>query len=203
MAGGDTCAKPHLFTVSLCNVVLFFHQDSCTSSLPLPALPGVTPSSEDHPGRVLALCTCHTMQRYPWHPLPLLLADKSCPLDWQEKVFCFSFYFFFFEMWPSKPGVWVSFYYEFFQTKWVQFKPLYLQVIIHQVWCSSACFISGLNGHGTQLFQWWACDILNRQVARAVHGITNGREISQAFLWFFRCTDTRRCLMVKLKSYTS
>lgn len=59
ITGGDTCAKPHLFTVSNCNVVLFFHQDSCTSSLPLPVLPGVTLSSEDHPGKLLD-CACVT-----------------------------------------------------------------------------------------------------------------------------------------------
>ncbi|KFW07956.1 MyoD family inhibitor domain-containing protein [Eurypyga helias] len=40
--------------VSLYNVVLFFHQDSCTRSLPLLVLPGVTPRSEDHPDKVLA-----------------------------------------------------------------------------------------------------------------------------------------------------
>ncbi|KFQ71716.1 MyoD family inhibitor domain-containing protein, partial [Phaethon lepturus] len=32
------------------------HQGSCTSSLPLAALPGVTPSGEDHPGKLLAPC---------------------------------------------------------------------------------------------------------------------------------------------------
>ncbi|NXT78781.1 MDFI2 protein, partial [Zapornia atra] len=53
VAGGATCAKSRLFTISLCNVVLFFHQDSCTSSLPLPALSGLTPSSEDHPDNQL------------------------------------------------------------------------------------------------------------------------------------------------------
>lgn len=201
MAGGDRRAKQYLFTVSLCNVVLFFHQDSCTSSLPLPALPGVTPSSEDHPGKLLAPRTCHTVQRYPWHPLPLLLAAKLCPLDWQEVFWFFICSFLKYGLWNLRFGI--HFTMSLFKPSESRFKPLYLQVIIHQVWCSSACFIAGLAGRGTQLFQWRACDVLNRRVATAVHGITNGREISQAFLWFFRCTDTRRCLTVKFKSYTS
>lgn len=37
---------------------------------------------------------CHTVAEIVRHPLPLLLADKLRPLDWQEKVFWISFYFF-------------------------------------------------------------------------------------------------------------
>lgn len=72
MAGGDLCAEPCLFTVCLCNIVLFFHQDSCTSSLTLPVLPRVTLSSENCPGKLLSLRTYCTMQRYTWHTFPLL-----------------------------------------------------------------------------------------------------------------------------------
>lgn len=107
------------------------------------------------------------------------------PLNQQEKVFRFSFYFCFFEALPSNSEVCVSLFYEFFQIKRVQIKPLYVQVITHQVWCGFACVISGLNGHGTQLFQWRACDTLNRQVATAVHGIANGRGSSRAFFGAF------------------
>ncbi|NWS15215.1 MDFI2 protein, partial [Pachyramphus minor] len=39
--------------LSLCNFVFFSHQDNRTSSLPLLALPGVTPSNEDHPDNQL------------------------------------------------------------------------------------------------------------------------------------------------------
>lgn len=121
------------------------------------------------------------------------------PLDRWPKVF-------FFLPFPSLAlfsGVWVSFLCLSFQTNWVQFKSLNLQVILHQVWCSSTGSISGLNGHGTQLLKWWARATLNRQAMTAVHRIGNGREISQAFLWCFFCADIRRCLTVKLRSYTS
>ncbi|KFP79912.1 MyoD family inhibitor domain-containing protein [Acanthisitta chloris] len=54
VAGGDSCAKPHLFTfIPLQFCFFFLHQDSRTSSLPLPVLSGVTPSSEDHPDNQL------------------------------------------------------------------------------------------------------------------------------------------------------
>lgn len=125
------------------------------------------------------------------------LKKKWCPLDrWPKVIFLLPFLSLF-------CGVWVSFFCESFQTDWVQFKCLNLQVILHQVWCSSAGSISGLNGHGTQLLEWRARAILNRQAVTAVHRIGNGREISQAFLQCFLCTDIRRCLTVKLRSYTS
>ncbi|NXF07342.1 MDFI2 protein, partial [Smithornis capensis] len=47
------CAKPHLFTIISLQFCFFSYQDSRTSSLPLLMLPGVTPSSKDHPDNQL------------------------------------------------------------------------------------------------------------------------------------------------------
>lgn len=46
----------YLILIPLQFCFFFLHQDRRTSSLPLLALPGVTPSSEDHPGKLLAPC---------------------------------------------------------------------------------------------------------------------------------------------------
>lgn len=179
MAEGDSCAKPHSFDTYPSSILFSsLHQDRRTSSLPLLALPGVTSSSEDHPGKLLSPCT----QRYSLPGRPL------CPLNDQEKVFCFSLAFTFLKhcCQTLRFG-----FHRSMRTKCVQIKPSYVQVFVHQVWCSSACVIWGLNGHGTQLFQWWACATLNRQVATAGH---RDNEC---------CTHTPTCLRGKLKSYRS